>query len=351
MLRTTIKDIAAAVGVSHTTVSYVLNGNTNQKISEKTRNAVLKAAMELGYYPNKTARSLRNDSTKCIAVALEKSLLHNRFNGILQGIREELATEGYDLLLMDFHTKQNKTYPEYISSVLERRADGIIYISSSGDSPEENYCNCIENYNLPFVGCDCCPEQENLASVSFDYEKGAFDVACRLFGEGAKKILYWQPDIETFQEQYRVDGLKKALELYPEKSLEICKMPYLTEKNSSYNRHRHIVFEDICKQSLAQDVLPKIAKFEKGDAVVCSWGVMVKYLFAALYKQKEKEIKIALMSDADIPMLPEMKVLTSRSGFTYGGRESAKLLLSIIRRENIEKRIVIQPEFPTYLSL
>lgn len=57
------------------------------------------------------------------------------------------------------------------------------------------------------------------------------------------------------------------------------------------------------------------------------------------------------MSDADIPVLPEMKVLASRSGFTQGGRESAKLLLSLIRGEKVDKRIVIQPEFPTYLSL
>ena len=42
--RPTIKDIAAAVGVSHTTVSYIMSGNTTQKISEETRQAVLKAA-------------------------------------------------------------------------------------------------------------------------------------------------------------------------------------------------------------------------------------------------------------------------------------------------------------------
>ena len=35
--RPTIKDIAAEVGVSHTTVSYILSGNTTQKISPDTR--------------------------------------------------------------------------------------------------------------------------------------------------------------------------------------------------------------------------------------------------------------------------------------------------------------------------
>ncbi|EOT23717.1 hypothetical protein C805_03000, partial [Eubacterium sp. 14-2] len=44
MQRTTIKDIAAAAGVSHTTVSYVLNKNPNQKISDKTRRKVIETA-------------------------------------------------------------------------------------------------------------------------------------------------------------------------------------------------------------------------------------------------------------------------------------------------------------------
>ena len=112
MHRATIKDIASEVGVSHTTVSYVLNGNTNQKISEKTKEAVLAAAKKLNYVPNEAARSLRRDSTECIAVALEKSITHSRFSGILQGIREELNKEGSGLLLMDFHTQKKKKRPE-----------------------------------------------------------------------------------------------------------------------------------------------------------------------------------------------------------------------------------------------
>ena len=175
MQRTTIKDIAAAAGVSHTTVSYVLNKNPNQKISDKTRRKVIETARNLNYIPNENARSLRSDSTHCITVALEKSITHTRFSGILQGIREELGAEGYGLLLTGFQSRENMKNPYYLDSVLQRRADGIIYISSDGLAPA---CSKnIETYNLPFVACDCCPEEESLASVSFDYEKGAFEVA------------------------------------------------------------------------------------------------------------------------------------------------------------------------------
>lgn len=347
MQRTTIKDIAAVAGVSHTTVSYVLNQNPNQKISDKTRRKVLETARNMNYIPNENARSLRNDSTHCITVALEKSITHTRFSGILQGIREELVTEGYGLLLTGFQSRENMKNPYYLESVLQRRADGIIYISSDGQSPA---CSKnIESYNLPFVACDCCPEEESLASVSFDYEKGAFELACRLFGEGARKILYWQPDTPTLQETYRISGLEKARELYPGTSIEICKMPCITDNSSSDERRLKI--DNICRQSLVQDVVPRFSSFSEGDAIVCSWGVMVKHLCAALYQRNAKQLKIALLSDADIPVIPpNIRVLTSRPGFIRGGRESAKLLLSQLRGEAVSLRVVLDPDPPSYVE-
>lgn len=346
MARTTIKDIAAAVGVSHTTVSYVLNGNPNQKISDKTRAAVLEAARQLKYVPNETARSLRKDSTRCIAVALERSITHSRFNGILQGIREVLSAEGYGLLLMDFHTKEGQKNPEYLESVLQRRTDGIIYIASDGWSPA---CSKqLESFHVPFVGVDCCPDEESLASVSFDFERGAFEVACRLLGEGARRILYWQPDVDTLQEQYRLDGLKRALELYPGSTLEICKMPYTADQDSSSTQD-HVV-DDLCKQSLVQSVLPMLSNYEKGDAVICSWGIMIKHLCAALFYGDLPKFKVAILSDSDLPIIPHAKILTSRPGFIRGGRESAKLLLAQIQNIEYENRIVLAPEPPTYIE-
>ncbi|TGY98379.1 LacI family transcriptional regulator [Petralouisia muris] len=347
MQRITIKDIAAAAGVSHTTVSYVLNKNPNQKISDKTRRKVIETARNLNYIPNENARSLRSDSTHCITVALEKSITHTRFSGILQGIREELGKEGYGLLLTGFQARDNMKNPYYLDSVLQRRADGIIYISSDGLSPA---CSKnIETYNLPFVACDCCPDEESLASVSFDYEKGAFEVACRLFGEGSKRILYWQPDAPTFQETYRITGLEKARELYPGTVIEVCKMPCIPDDASPNDRYPLI--DDVCRQSLVQNVMPRLALFEEGDAVVCSWGVMVKHLCAALYQRNDKRFKIALLSDADIPVIPNIRVLTSRPGFIRGGRESAKLLLSQLRGEDVNLRVVLDPDPPTYVEL
>lgn len=346
MQRITIKDIAAEVGVSHTTVSYVLNNNTNQKISDKTREAVLEAAKRLQYVPNEAARSLRKDSTECIAVALEKSVMQSRFGGLLQGIREVLGTEGYGLMLMDFQIKNEGECPEYVESVLQRRTDGVIFISSDGLPPE--FSKQIEGYHIPFVACDCCPEEEGLASVSFDYEKGAFEVACRLLGEGAKRILYWQPGVNNLQEEYRLCGLKKAMELYPDSELVICKVPIMQGSSSD---DRRIANDDMCKQFLSQDVFPRLRNFEANDAVICGWGVMLKHLCAALCQNNSKEIKAAVLSDSDVPVIPGMKILVSRQGYIRGGRESARLLLAQIHKKPYQARITLPPLPPKYVEI
>lgn len=345
--RPTIKDIAALVGVSHTTVSYVLSGNTTQKISGETRQAVLDAAKKLHYVPNGVARSLRKNSINCISVAMEKAVTHNRFAGLLQGIRDELSKEGYWLMLFDFSCS-GALYPDYLDSVLQRRTDGIIYVSSDGNSPEKEWSEIIEGNDLPFVACDCCPEEESLASVSFDYERGAFEIACRLFGEGAKHILYWRPSVQSLQESYREEGLRRAAALYPNVELSVSVLPYEAAEDSS-SEDRYSAFSHICRQYLAQDVIPRTAGFEHGDAIVCSWGVMVKHLCSVL-GSNPRQLKLAVLSDAEVPIVNDVKILASRPRFQKGGKECTKLLLSQIQGKSSSDRIVIAPETPAYID-
>ena len=69
--RATLKDVAAAAGVSVTTVSLVLN-NRPARVSEEKRKAIADAAKKLNYVPNQSARSLVTKQ-KC------KNLFHDMF--------------------------------------------------------------------------------------------------------------------------------------------------------------------------------------------------------------------------------------------------------------------------------
>lgn len=71
-MKTTIRDVAEAAGVSPMAVSAVLNGaGKNVKVSEEKAMLIRKIALELNYRPNHLARSLRNRRTNMVAVVFQ----------------------------------------------------------------------------------------------------------------------------------------------------------------------------------------------------------------------------------------------------------------------------------------
>jgi LacI family transcriptional regulator len=98
--RPTQKDVAVLAGVSRSTVSYVLNDQTDQKIpiSPETRQRVLDAISELEYEPHAYAQSLRRGHSKTVGV-LYPILQNPFFWELLYGISSELQANGYGLHL------------------------------------------------------------------------------------------------------------------------------------------------------------------------------------------------------------------------------------------------------------
>src|SRR5206468_369124 len=64
----TVKDIAAAVGVSVATVSNVLNDRPN--VGRANRQKVLRVAKQLAYRPNRAAQAMRTGRTRAIGLVL-----------------------------------------------------------------------------------------------------------------------------------------------------------------------------------------------------------------------------------------------------------------------------------------
>jgi DNA-binding LacI/PurR family transcriptional regulator len=127
----TLKDVALRVGVNPTTAAVVLNRtNSGTKVSEKTRNAILEAARELGYRPNSLARSLRRGKTGLIGVYSGYRYLDTRnpfIAELLAGIEEACAERGLDVLL---HTaKREASDEELLQGLSDGRIDGLLMIS------------------------------------------------------------------------------------------------------------------------------------------------------------------------------------------------------------------------------
>jgi DNA-binding LacI/PurR family transcriptional regulator len=101
--RVTLRDVAAASGVSRSTVSFVLRDDPGQAISAATRERVRRAALELGYVPHGIARALREGSSRIVVLNVGTGLETNYTRSYIRGLDDELAAHGHVLLVRHGH--------------------------------------------------------------------------------------------------------------------------------------------------------------------------------------------------------------------------------------------------------
>ncbi len=130
--RVTIRDVAAAAGVSHQTVSRVLNDRPD--VAEETRTRILQIIEELNYQPSAIARTLikQRSLTLGIVTAGLKYLGPSR---TLNGITEQTEELGYTLLLKELPDFLANDVQPLLNSLLARRVDGILWaVPEVGDN-------------------------------------------------------------------------------------------------------------------------------------------------------------------------------------------------------------------------
>jgi LacI family transcriptional regulator len=131
MKRPTQKDVALKAGVSRSTVSYVLNDQTQLKIpiSDETRQRVMEAIVELGYEPDARAQSLRLGHTNIVGVIIP--VIQNPFFWqILSGISAGLQEAGYSLHL-SHHPLDLRQEANTIRLLTHQPVDGFILLAAA----------------------------------------------------------------------------------------------------------------------------------------------------------------------------------------------------------------------------
>ena len=118
-------DVGRLAGVSATTVSFVLNENSGQTISESTRRRVLAAVAELGYRPNQMARGLRTKRTATIGFVTDEIAAEPFAGATILGAHEAAWPAG-SLLLVTNTTRDQRILREVVEELIERRVDAIV---------------------------------------------------------------------------------------------------------------------------------------------------------------------------------------------------------------------------------
>ena len=140
----TIKDIAKAAGVSHTTVSRALHDHP--AISQETVEKIKRLAVKMGYVPNATARGLKTRRTCALGVIV--SQIDDPFwSEVLQGIDEVLHPAGYSLFVTVTHRDKQRE-KEVVQALVQRGVDGVI-VCAPQFSPDQS--QSLNAYGLPMV--------------------------------------------------------------------------------------------------------------------------------------------------------------------------------------------------------
>src|SRR5215469_403077 len=120
---TTVKDIAAAVGVSVATVSNVLNGRPN--VGRAIRQQVLRAAKRLGYQPNRAAQAMRTGRTRAIGLVLP-DLTNPFFPELAQAVENTARSRGLLVCLVDSQSR-SEGEADGFALLMQHAVDGIIW--------------------------------------------------------------------------------------------------------------------------------------------------------------------------------------------------------------------------------
>ncbi|MEN9607075.1 MAG: hypothetical protein RL605_903 [Actinomycetota bacterium] len=199
-------DVAELCGVSHQTVSRVVNGHPN--VSAKTRDKVLKAIERLGYTQNLSARALATGRSGSIGVLTLDSPLFGP-SSMLHSIQVAARARGYRVVLASIAEISNSALTEGIHDLENSNVDGIVVIAPRSASTDEPL---VVRPRVPLVFREG-NDTENYSLVDLDQRRAAAKAVAALTGQGHRAIAHIAGPKDWLVAERRRDGWLDALKL------------------------------------------------------------------------------------------------------------------------------------------
>lgn len=208
-IRIRLTDIAEHAGVSAATVSRVINGK--QGVAEETRRAVISALDMLGY---ERPEKLRSRIAGLVGLIVPE-LTNPVFPAFAQHIEAALADQGYTPLLCT-QAPGGVTEDQYIDILVDRKADGIIFISGmhADSMADTGRYERLTGLGVPYVFINGTNPALDVPSFAI-HERGAMELAVRhLHSMGHRRI-----GLAVGQERYlaahlKMEGFRAAMLRY-----------------------------------------------------------------------------------------------------------------------------------------
>jgi DNA-binding LacI/PurR family transcriptional regulator len=179
----TLKDIAEKSGVSTSTVSRVLNSETQDMVNDKTAKTVIYWAKKLGYPAYIEKNNIDGKNIGCILSEVTSKFDHPYFSSIIKKIEAEIKKRGHKLAFLE--VEEDIKNENSIDKILNQNLDGVISIS---DHLSYEIYKKINNKteNIVFIGNRF--QRYKKDTVSVNREEAAYKAVRYLIKQGHKKI-------------------------------------------------------------------------------------------------------------------------------------------------------------------
>lgn len=321
---TTLKQLAALLNISVSTVSKALNDS--HEISDKTRERVKELATELNYKPNRIAQQLKTNKTKTIGVILP-TVTNPFFAEVLHGIEMAATNNDYDIIVCLSNETMHKE-ERSLELLSSGSVDGFIMAVARESQVKKQigHIQTILDSEIPVLMFDRVVNEIKCDKVIVDDFKSVYEATEYLIEKEKRKHIVLVSNIEELSVgKLRTKGYSKALE-------------------------DHNLKPNILKLDNAVDVEDSIYNFlvknKEIDAIISIdhvTGIVAINMAKKLGKEIPKDMSVVGFGYEHTQLLSSPKISIIHQKAHKIGEISMKLLIDNIKSEAHELQTIVVP--------
>ncbi|GAA1849260.1 LacI family DNA-binding transcriptional regulator [Myceligenerans crystallogenes] len=199
-------DVAARAGVSHQTVSRVLNGSP--RVAPDTRERVVQAIRDLGYRRNVAARALVTARSATLGVITSSSVLYGPTSTLI-AVEEAAREQGWFTSVAAIGTYDAEAVHHVLEHFMSQAVEGVVVIA-----PQEDVGRAIDAFDAPIPVVLIAAREstvERTIPLAVDHAAGAALVVEHLLELGHESVLHVAGPQDWFDAQQRLAGWRAAL--------------------------------------------------------------------------------------------------------------------------------------------
>lgn len=323
----TIKDIAARVGVSNTTVSAVLarSPSAHVRVSEATRVRIMEAATALRYRPNRVARFLRYQKTNLIGVYTAYGYLNPHVAitaQIIGGLHQGCDAQHKDLLLHGSYP--GRSMEEIYTELADGRIDGLVLYAA----PHDPLVARLRESSLPVVAM--VDGLAGLPSVVADDAGGSRMLAAHLAAQGHRRIFYRTGSPQLVSAVVRQAAFEQ----------EASKLGMKITEYGSHEAHEQVIPADLAWLDRPHSDRP--------TAAVC-WNDLTAYNLLSQCRAHgvriPEDLAVVGYDDVSPPHATPLRLTTIRAPWADVAETAVELLARRMDGEDIAEETVLPVQF------